>query len=96
MSNEPEQLTVKEAIEQGYKLYNAITGGIVVKLKDGKLKDIAPGRYSSRSDRIFIGCKENDAIVAVLNKKREEIEKIKMETSCSSGKLIPCKQEHFV
>lgn len=77
-------------------IFNAITSSAMIKGKDGRLKEvsISPDRY--RDERIFLSCKENDAIIANLNKKREEIEKIKRETSCSSGKLIPCKPEHFL
>lgn len=77
-------------------IFNAITNSGMVKGKDGRLKEvpISPDRY--REERLFLSCKENDAIIANLNKKREEIEKIKEEISCSSGKLIPCKPEHFL
>lgn len=78
-------------------ILNAIINSVVVKDKNGKLKDavIDSSRYG-RDDKLYLCCKENDAIIANLNKKQEEIEKIKNETSCSSGKLIPLKSEHFV
>lgn len=78
-------------------ILNAITNSVMVRGKDGKLKDavIEGGKYG-REDRLYLVCKENDAIVSNLNKKHQEMEKIKHETSCSSGKLIPLKPEHFV
>ncbi len=45
--------------------------------------------------KLFICCKENDTIVKSLNDKMEQIKKIEKEKSCSSGKLIPLKMEHF-
>lgn len=77
-------------------IFNAITNCGMVKGKDGRLKEVSISGDRYREDRIFLSCKENDAIITNLNKKKEEIEKIKQETSCSSGKLIPCKPEHFL
>lgn len=75
---------------------NAITGEVMVKTKDGKVKNASLGHTGYREERLFLQCKENDAIIANLQKKAAEIEKIKKETSCSSGKLLPAKPEHFV
>lgn len=77
-------------------VFNAITNSAAIKGKDGRLKEVLVAKNGYLDERIFLACKENDAIIANLNKKREEIEKIKKETSCSSGKLIPCKPEHFL
>lgn len=77
-------------------IFNAITSSAMIKGKDGLLKEVSVSPAWPRDERILLSCKENDAIIANLNKKREEIEKIKRETSCSSGKLIPCKPEHFL
>lgn len=75
-------------------VYNAISGSIMVEFEDGKIKFTSVGQY--RDEKLYICCKENDAIVANLQKKQAEIDKIKKETSCSSGKLIPVKPEHFL
>lgn len=73
--------------------YNVISNDVVIEDKDGKRKEIKMGSYYD--EKLVISCKENDAIVANLNKKYAEIERIKKEVSCSGGKLIPVKAEHF-
>ncbi len=75
-------------------LHNSISHTVMVKDKEGKVSTIGLNEYRS-DDKLYISCKENDAIIANLVKKNAEIEKIKKETSCSGGKLIPLKLEHF-
>jgi len=74
--------------------YNSISGEVIIKDENKQREIKLPGQYSD--DRIVISCKENDAIIANLNKKSAEIERIKKEVSCSGGKLIPLKAEHFI
>lgn len=75
-------------------ILSAITGGITYK-QDGRLETTGTHRYSSDDPKLFLKCKENDAIIENLNKKQAEINKIEKEISCSSGKLLPLKNEHF-
>lgn len=75
---------------------NTITGTVMVTTKDGKVKHTSVSDQRYRDDRLFISCKENEAIIANISAKEEQIRKIKNEISCSSGKLIPCKPEHFI
>lgn len=77
-------------------IHNAISNTVMIQEKDGKPTSVALNDNGYRSDsRLFLSCKENDAIIANLIKKEAEINKIKKETSCSSGKLLPLKMEHF-
>ncbi len=77
-------------------LYNMISKTVIVKIKDGKEKTIRISDYGNYNDeKLLISCKENDAIIKNLNEKQKEIEKINKEVSCSSGKLLPLKLEHF-
>jgi hypothetical protein len=77
-------------------IHNAISDTVVVQEKGGKPVSVALNDNGWRNDsKLFLSCKENDAIIANLIKKEAEISKIKKETSCSSGKLLPLKMEHF-
>jgi hypothetical protein len=75
-------------------LYNSISQTTQIKKSDGKLETLKKTYYSSDS-KLFLCCKENDAIVASLIKANSEIEKIQKSVSCGSGKLIPMLDEHF-
>lgn len=77
--------------------FNALSQDIIYRKKgDSKTETRSlEGRYG-RDVSFYLSCKENDLIVVALNKKAAEIKKIRDEKSCSSGKLIPLKPEHFV
>lgn len=75
-------------------IMNAISNTVMIKFEDGKTKSLSFLGYN-REGGLFLSCKENDEIIKNLNKKEQEIAKIKKETSCTSGKLIPLKSEHF-
>lgn len=75
-------------------MYSTISGGVMVRDKAGKMVSIEKDKWTE-SYKLYIACKENDSIIATLNKKNAEINKIKKETSCSSGKLIPLTAVHF-
>lgn len=78
-------------------VYSTITSLITFKmvgserLSTAKLSDMSKGT----SELLILSCKENDAIIAAIQKRDKEIKKIENETSCSSGKLIPLSLEHF-
>jgi hypothetical protein len=75
-------------------LINLISGDIQVRKKDGKMEVVEKKSYYG--PRLFLSCKENDAMVKALQQKLDQIEKIRKEFSCTSGKLIPLKEEHFM
>jgi len=78
-------------------VYSTITSLVTFKKKGSdrlstvKLTDMQRGS----SEMLILSCKENDAIIAAMQKRDKEIEKIVKETSCASGKLIPLTLEHF-
>ena len=74
--------------------YNSIANSTRIRHSDGKEQDIIPSTYSSDA-KLFISCKENDAIVKSINKASDDKKRIEREISCTSGKLIPLKAEHF-
>lgn len=81
-------------------LYNAITKQAEIKREGNTnlIVNMANNMYSTNSGRnanAYIQCEENDAIIKMLNEKQEQINKINSEISCSTGKLIPLKPEHF-
>lgn len=75
-------------------LHNPISKTYEVRRKDGKTETIKPARYE-RDKTLYLQCKENDAIVKNIMEKQKQIDKIKKEYNCSSGKLIPLTEEHF-
>ena len=83
----------------GYKLveiilHNSISKTVMLQDKEGKtITTNIESRYND--DKVYLSCKENDAIIADLNKKIADIEKIEKTLSCSRGKLIPLLNEHF-
>lgn len=76
-------------------LFNSISQTVMVSDKDGKIKTIKLSPMWTSDDKLLLSCKENKAIIANLIKKKAEIDKINKETSCSRGKLLPLKLEHF-
>ncbi len=74
-------------------LFNMISNNFQISF-NGRILSFNINKYSD-DKKLFICCKENDAIVKSLNDKIEQIKKIEKEKSCSSGKLIPLKMEHF-
>ncbi len=78
-------------------LYNKISGYVMVRDVSGKESTmyLSETNYRYSDDKLYIRCKENDAIIAKLMKNKEAIEKIQKEQSCSGGKLIPFTSEHF-
>jgi hypothetical protein len=75
--------------------YNSLSNQITFKRKDSQEPETKGMNGGYKDDMFFLSCKENDAIVTNLNKKAKEIQKIKNEVSCSGGKLIQLKPEHF-
>lgn len=77
-------------------LFNSINDTYIIRKADGKTVTMKK-EYNSGYDRgsLYLACKENDAIIATLNKKEIEKQKIKKEVSCMAGKLIPVTKEHF-
>lgn len=75
-------------------IYNAISDSVHIRYKNGRTENLGKSEYNSEK-RLFISCKENDAIVSGLNKKIREMAKMKKEMSCPGGKLIPLCAEHF-
>ena len=90
---------LKESYGSTYKLvdvilFNSISNSIQVRDNDGNLKTITLNDYNRKGD-LYLDCAENKANILLLNKKHDEIKKIEKETSCTGGKLIPLKTEHF-
>lgn len=75
-------------------LLNTISKQVVVKNKEGRETHIELSKYDD-DYKIFLSCKENDAIIKTLNEKLKAIAKIEKETSCSGGKLIPFTMDNF-
>lgn len=75
-------------------LRNEISGDIQIK-NDGKIYNLNKNGCRSEQGKLYLSCKENDAIIAILKKKEAEIEKIEKEVRCTSGKLIPFVAGHF-
>lgn len=77
-------------------IYNPIPKNVMVKeIKNGQITWVKLDSNYNSDYRIVLDCKENNEIIKGLLKKHEEIEKIKKEVSCSSGKIIPLTIEHF-
>lgn len=76
-------------------IYNAISGEVMVQEKNGRPVYVKLESNYRPDEKLYLSCKENDAIIALLVKKQAEIDKINKETSCSSGKLIPLNGSHF-
>lgn len=84
----------------GYKLvevvvYSDISQTVTIKGKDVREEKIDLKDEYYNNIKLFLHCKENDAIISNLIKKKSEIDKINKEISCSGGKLLPLKLEHF-
>lgn len=75
-------------------LYNSISKKWVIKKSDKDRPEELGGGSYRRSEQLFLKSKENDAIIANLQKAQAEITKIEKTVSCSSGKLIPLSEEH--
>ncbi len=75
-------------------IYNSISRTTQIKKADGTVETLRGSNYSDES-RLYLCCKENDAIVARLMKANAEVEKIKKEISCTTGKLLPMTQKHY-
>jgi len=76
-------------------LYNNISKRFMIKRSDkDRPEELGSSSSYRRSEQLYLCCKENDAIVAQLQKAQAEISKIQKTVSCSSGKLIPLSEEH--
>ena len=77
-------------------IFNCLTNNATIQREGFKAtEDFNLTPYWNSDKKVFICCKENDAIIAQMNKDFEAIAKIKKQRSCASGKLIPLAIEHF-
>jgi len=79
-------------------IFNKISNQAIIQIEnDSNLLTVkmGTGYYNNSDHKAWIQCEENDSIIDNLNSKREEINKINKEVSCSSGKLIPLSPDHF-
>lgn len=77
------------------QLYNFISDSIMIKDVDGRNVVIDLKSSYSRDKQLYIQCKENDATVTALNKKIDEISKMRTEENCIKSKLILMDAKHF-